>query len=129
MSVISLTKNSFNTEVMNSTKPVLIDFFATWCGPCRMLSPIIDEISEENADIKVCKVNGDEEPELAQAFGVASIPTVAVMKSGKLVTKSVGFRPKDDLLAMVKDAKKKKKYIYLTAPYLFGAVFLLRGWI
>ena len=129
MSVISLTKNSFNTEVMNSTKPVLIDFFATWCGPCRMLSPIIDEISEENADIKVCKVNVDEEPELAQAFGVASIPTVAVMKSGKLVTKSVGFRPKDDLLAMVKDAKKKKKYIYLTAPYLFGAVFLLRGWI
>ena len=107
MSVISLTKNSFNTEVMNSTKPVLIDFFATWCGPCRMLSPIIDEISEENADIKVCKVNVDEEPELAQAFGVASYPTVAVMKSGKLVTKSVGFRPKSDLLAMVKDAALK----------------------
>lgn len=74
MSVISLTKNSFNTEVMNSDKPVLIDFFATWCGPCRMLSPIIDEISEENADIKVCKVNVDEEPELAQAFGVRQHP-------------------------------------------------------
>ena len=86
MSVISLTKNSFNTEVMNSDKPVLIDFFATWCGPCRMLSPIIDEISEENADIKVCKVNVDEEPELAQAYGVASIPTDAVMEAGKLVT-------------------------------------------
>lgn len=107
MSVINLTKNSFNTEVMTSEKPVLIDFFATWCGPCRMLSPIIDEISEENADIKVCKVNVDEEPELAQAFGVASIPTVAVMKDGKLVNKSVGFRPKDDLIAMVKDAALK----------------------
>ena len=107
MSVINLTKNSFNTEVMTSEKPVLIDFFATWCGPCRMLSPIIDEISEENADIKVCKVNVDEEPELAQAFGVASIPTVAVMKDGKLAGKSVGFRPKDDLIAMVKDAALK----------------------
>lgn len=107
MSVLHIEAENFETEVLHSEKPVLLDFWASWCGPCRMVAPVLDEIAEERPDIKVCKVNVDEEPELAQAFGVASIPTVAVMKSGKLVTKSVGFRPKDDLLAMVKDAALK----------------------
>lgn len=101
MSVITLTRDSFKNEVQASDKPVLIDFFATWCGPCKMVSPIVDEIADENADIKVCKVDVDREPELAQAFGVASIPTLVVVKDGKVTSQAVGYRPKKAILSML----------------------------
>lgn len=101
MAVIHLTKDNFNEVVVNSDKPVLIDFWAGWCGPCRMMSPVVDEIAEERSDIKVCKVNVDEERELAGLFQIASIPTLAVIKDGKVVNGSVGVRPKKDILKMI----------------------------
>ena len=101
MSVINVTYDNFE-EIKNSGKTVLLDFYADWCGPCRMVSPIIDSIAEENPDILVGKINVDNEGELAQAFGVMSIPTIAVLKDGKLVNKSAGARPKSDILAMLK---------------------------
>ena len=101
MAVIHVTKENFETEVLQSEKKVLIDFWASWCGPCRMVSPIIDEIAEEQDAVKVCKVNVDEQPELAQAFGVMSIPTLAVVEGGKVVEQAVGARPKADILALI----------------------------
>lgn len=101
MKVNVITNANFNEEVMNSEKPVLIDFWASWCGPCRMLSPVIDKIAQEHDEIKVCKVNVDEEPELAGRFGVMSIPTVVAMKNGKVVAQSVGVRPKEAILSMI----------------------------
>ena len=101
MSVINITKENFNAEVLGSDKPVLIDFWASWCGPCRMVSPIVDEIAEERTDIKVGKVNVDEQSELAAQFGVMSIPTLVVMKDGKVVNRSVGARPKRDILSLL----------------------------
>ena len=86
---------------MNSDKPVLMDFWAPWCGPCRMVSPVVDEIASERGDIKVGKVNVDEQPELAAQFGVMSIPTLVVMKNGKLANKTVGAKPKAQILAML----------------------------
>lgn len=100
MSVIIVNKNNFNS-VKASDKPVLLDFYADWCGPCRMVSPLVDEIAEENAQYLVGKINVDEEPELAQAFGVSSIPTLVVIKNGKIAQKSVGARPKSQILAML----------------------------
>ena len=100
MSVITVTKDNYRKEVLESTKPVLLDFWAGWCGPCRMLSPTVEAIGEERPDIKVCKINVDEQHELASQFGVASIPTLVVMKDGRRVNQSVGFRPKDAILAM-----------------------------
>ncbi|MBE6750220.1 MAG: thioredoxin [Ruminococcaceae bacterium] len=100
MSVLSLNKNNFDLA-KNSDKKVLIDFFAEWCGPCRMVSPIVDEIAEENPQWLVAKVNVDEEPELAAAFGVASIPTLVVMENGKIVSQSSGARPKAQILALL----------------------------
>lgn len=101
MSVINITKENFNAEVLGSDKPVLIDFWASWCGPCRMVSPIVDEIAQERTDIKVGKVNVDEQSELAAQFGVMSIPTLVVMKDGKVVNRSVGARPKRDILSLL----------------------------
>ena len=101
MSVINITKNNFAEEVLNSDKPVLLDFWASWCGPCRMVSPIIDEIANERADIKVGKINVDEQPELAAKFSVMSIPTLVVIKDGKIVNQAMGARPKAQILDMI----------------------------
>ena len=101
MSAISVNKNNFDQEILNSDKPVLLDFWASWCGPCRMVSPIVDEIAAERSDIKVGKINVDEQPELAAQFGVMSIPTLVVMKSGRIVNQAVGARPKAQILAML----------------------------
>ena len=101
MSVYKITKESFENEVLHSEKSVLLDFWASWCGPCRMLSPILDEIAEEREDIKVCKVNVDEEPELAARYGIVSIPTLLVIKDGQIVNKSLGVRPKAQLEALL----------------------------
>ena len=103
MSVITLTKDNFEKEVLNSDKPVLVDFWASWCGPCRMISPIIDEIAEEEDSIKVGKVNVDEEPELASTYNVMSIPTIMVFKNGEVVNTAVGAKPKSALLSLVKN--------------------------
>ena len=101
MSALHITKENFRQEVLNTDKPVLLDFWAPWCGPCRMVVPIIDEIAEENPDIKVGKINVDEETELAGQFGVMSIPALFVLKDGKVVNQSVGAKPKPQILAML----------------------------
>lgn len=101
MSAISVNKNSFNQEVLNSDKPVLMDFWAPWCGPCRMVVPLVEEIAKERSNIKVVKINVDEEQELAMQFGVMSIPTLVVMKNGKIVNQVTGARPKAQILAML----------------------------
>ena len=101
MSAIHITEHNFHSEVMNSEKPVLLDFWAPWCGPCRMVLPLMEEIARERADIKVGKINVDEQPELARRFGVMSIPTLAVMKNGKVVNQAMGARPKQQILAML----------------------------
>ena len=101
MSAMHINKNNFHEEVLKSEKPVLMDFWAPWCGPCRMVGPIIDEIAAEHPEFKVVKINVDEEVELASRFRVASIPTLIVMKDGQIVEQSVGARPKQQILAML----------------------------
>ncbi|WP_425757514.1 thioredoxin [Ihubacter sp. rT4E-8] len=101
MSVITINKNNFQEEVLKSEKPVLLDFWASWCGPCRIVGPIIEEIAEERIDIKVGKVNVDEQQELASQFQVMSIPTLVVIKDGKIVKQSTGARPKQQILEML----------------------------
>jgi len=101
MSVTVITSQNFETEVTASEKTVLIDFWASWCGPCRMLSPVVDEIAEEHADVKVCKINVDDEQELAGRFGVMSIPTLVVISGGQVKNKSVGVIPKEKILEML----------------------------
>ena len=101
MSAININQSNFQNEVMNSDKPVLLDFWAPWCGPCRMVVPIVEEIARERSDIKVGKINVDENPELAGQFGVMSIPTLVVMKNGKIVKQSMGAKPKSAILAML----------------------------
>jgi thioredoxin 1 len=100
MSVLELTMENFEAEVLQSDKPVLIDFWATWCGPCRMMSPVVDEFAEEHPEIAVGKVNVDDQPQLAGAFGIESIPTLIAIKDGKAVGKVIGARPKEDLEAL-----------------------------
>ncbi len=101
MPVNVITKENFQSQVAESEKPVLLDFWASWCGPCRMLSPVVDEIAQEHGDIMVGKVNVDEQPELARSFGIMSIPTLVAIRGGKVVNQSVGVRPKADILALV----------------------------
>lgn len=93
---------NFKSEVLEAKEVVLLDFFASWCGPCQMLGPVLEELARENEDIKVCKVNTDENPELAQAFKVMSIPALYVLKDGKIIKQSVGFQPKQALVKMVR---------------------------
>ena len=101
MAVVQITKDNFKSLVLESSKPVLLDFWAVWCGPCKMIAPIVDAIAEEREDIVVGKVNVDDEMELAASFGVASIPTVVLVKGGKVAATSVGYRPKADLEKML----------------------------
>lgn len=101
MAVMTVTKENLQEEVMQAGCPVLLDFWATWCGPCRMVSPIVDEIGAEVTDAKVGKVNVDEQPELAQAFGIASIPTLLVIRDGRTVNRAVGVRSKEEILQML----------------------------
>ena len=101
MAELKITAANFENEVLRSDKPILLDFYADWCGPCQMVSPLVDEIAGERQDIKVCKVNVDEQPALAQAFRVTSIPMLAVVENGKLVQHAVGARPKADILALL----------------------------
>ena len=91
----------FGPKVKESSKPVLVDFFATWCGPCRMVGPVIEEIAQEREDIKVCKIDVDQQPELASQFGVVSIPTLVVIQNGKVINKATGAMPKKDILALL----------------------------
>ena len=100
MSALNITKNNFQEEVMNSEKPVLVDFWASWCGPCRMVIPVVEQIAEENSDIKVVKVNVDDEQELAAQFGVMTIPTLMFVKNGEITNRSVGVKNKKQILAM-----------------------------
>ena len=101
MSVIHITAENFESEVMNSDKPVLLDFWAAWCGPCLMIAPIVDEIANERTDIKVGKIDVDDQAELAGRFGIMSIPTLVVVKDGKVVNQSVGAKPKAQILEML----------------------------
>ena len=101
MAVLHITKDNFEEQVLQSDKPVLLDFWASWCGTCRMVSPIIDEIADEKSDIKVGKINVDEQPELAGAFQVMSIPTLVVMKNGKVANRTIGAQPKAQILSLL----------------------------
>ena len=102
MAVVTITKDNFEAEVIKSEKPVLVDFWAAWCGPCKMLSPIVDQVGEETDSVKVAKINIDEEMELAERFGVMSIPTLVLFKNGEEADRSVGVVPKDKILDMIK---------------------------
>ena len=102
MAVITLTKENFQSEAVQTSQTVLIDFWATWCGPCRMLSPVVDEVAEENPTVKVCNVNVDEQPELAEQFSIMSIPTLIVLKNGQVVNQSVGVVPKSSIESMIR---------------------------
>ncbi len=101
MSVLTITKENYQKEVMESDKPVLLDFWAAWCGPCRMVSPLVDEIAQENPNVKVGKINVDEQRELAASFNVMSIPTLVVMKNGQVTNKTVGARPKGQIVSLL----------------------------
>ena len=102
MSVLHITKENYDAEVIRSDKPVLLDFWATWCGPCRMIAPAIEQIAQEHPEYKVGKINVDEDPELAREFGIMSIPSLFVVKNGEIVQEAVGVMPKDKILDLLK---------------------------
>lgn len=106
MATVKVTSENFESEVLAGDKPVLVDLWASWCGPCKMLAPVLEQISQERADIKVCKINVDDEQQLAAEFRVSSIPHVALLKGNKIIAQSVGFKPKAAILQMVDDALK-----------------------
>ena len=101
MAYITITKDNFSSKVLESDKTVILDFWATWCGPCRMIAPILEEIAEEREDIVVGKINVDEERELSREFGIMSIPTLIVFKNGEVVNKGIGYMPKENILALI----------------------------
>lgn len=101
MAVTKITNENFETEVLQSDKPVLLDFFATWCSPCKMLSPVVDSIAEEHPEIKIYKIDIDEEPSLTERFGIMSVPTLVVMKNGEIVRTSVGFKSRNAILSLL----------------------------
>lgn len=105
MSIINLTKDSYHNEVMKTEKVVVIDFWATLCGPCKMMAPVVEEVAKDYPDVKVCKVNVDEEPELSNAFKIVSIPTIVVIKNGEIIDSVVGYRPKEDIEKIIKLVK------------------------
>lgn len=105
MSIINLTKDSYHNEVMETEKVVVIDFWATWCGPCKMMAPVVEEVAKDYPDVKVCKVNVDEEPELSNAFKIVSIPTIVVIKNGEIIDSVVGYGPKEDIAKIIKLVK------------------------
>lgn len=105
MSIINLTKDSYHNEVMETEKVVVIDFWATWCGPCKMMAPVVEEVAKDYPDVRVCKVNVDEEPELSNAFKIVSIPTIVVIKNGEIIDSVVGYRPKEDIEKIIKLVK------------------------
>lgn len=105
MSIINLTKDCYHNEVMETEKVVVIDFWATWCGPCKMMAPVVEEVAKDYPDVKVCKVNVDEEPELSNAFKIVSIPTIVVIKNGEIIDSVVGYRPKEDIEKIIKLVK------------------------
>lgn len=105
MSIINITKDSYHNEVMETEKVVVIDFWATWCGPCKMMAPVVEEVAKDYPDVKVCKVNVDEEPELSNAFKIVSIPTIVVIKNGEIIDSVVGYRPKEDIEKIIKLVK------------------------
>ena len=105
MSIINLTKDSYHNEVMETEKVVVIDFWATWCGPCKMMAPVVEEVAKDYPDVKVCKVNVDEEPELSNAFKIVSIPTIVVIKNDEIIDSVVGYRPKEDIEKIIKLVK------------------------
>lgn len=102
MKIIEMTRSTYNEEVMNTDKKVVIDFWAGWCGPCKMMAPVIEELAKDNPDVKVCKVNIDEEPKIADAFKIVSIPTVVVIKDREIIDSVVGYRPKSDIEKILK---------------------------
>ena len=105
MSIINLTKDSYHNEVMETEKVVVIDFWATWCGPCKMMAPVVEEVAKDYPDVKVCKVNVDEEPELSNDLKIVSIPTIVVIKNGEIIDSVVGYRPKEDIEKIIKLVK------------------------
>lgn len=119
---VKINESNFKEEVLNSTKPVLVDFWATWCGPCKMLSPVIEEIAAEKSEtLKVGKVNVDEEPALATQFGVVSIPMLVLFKNGKVVKTSVGYQPKEEILKLIEQHFKIRLKIFYRQTDFFSA--------
>ena len=101
MAIVTITQNNFNEEVLQSDTTVLLDFWASWCGPCKMLAPVLEEVAAERADLKIGKINVDEQPELASQFGIMSIPTLLVFKDGKQVNQGIGYMPKENVLKLL----------------------------